>query len=152
MAKKCELAKKRFTQGFHCSQAVLEAFAEDYGLDPILARKIANPLAGGSGLGGECGAVIGGFMVLGLEYGMEGAQDSDAFQKTFEKVGQFAEEFCSRHGALNCRELIGLDVFVQKDFEEFVARDIKLTRCIRFVEDAVGIAETIISSEKRDPA
>ena len=66
MDTKCDIAAKRFTEGFHCSQSVLEAFAADYELDPVLARKIANPLAGGSGLGGECGAVTGALMVLGL--------------------------------------------------------------------------------------
>jgi len=39
MDTKCDIATKRFTEGFHCSQSVLEAFAADYGLDPVLAGK-----------------------------------------------------------------------------------------------------------------
>ena len=149
MTKRCDLATKRFTEGFHCSQAILEAFSEDYGLDPILARKVGNPLAGGSGIGGECGAVTGAFMVLGMEYGMEEANDSDAFQNTFEKVGIFVEKFKALHGnSLNCHQLIGLNVFSEEGLKEFVAKDIKLTKCIRFVEDAVGIVEKIILQDQ----
>ena len=147
MTKKCDLAAKRFTEGFHCSQSVLEAFAEEYGLDPVLARKIGNPLAGGSGLGGECGAVTGALIVLGLEYGMADAGNSDAFQNTFEKVGLFVEKFKERHGNLNCRQLIGLDVFSEDGLKEFMDKDIKLTRCIRYVEDAVEIVEDILNQD-----
>lgn len=145
MDTKCDIATKRFTEGFHCSQSVLEAFAADYGLNPVLARKIANPLAGGSGLGGECGAVTGALMVLGLHYGMAEPDDSEAFQDTFEKVGKFVEEFKARHGKLNCHELIGLNVFSEEGLKEFMEKNVKLTQCLRYVEDAVGIVEDIIS-------
>ncbi len=147
MTVECDLAIKRFTEGFHCSQSVLEAFAEKYGLNPILARKIGNPLAGGSGLGGECGAVIGALMVLGMEYGMADANDSDAFQNTFEKVGVFVEKFKERHGNLNCQQLIGLNVFSEEGLKEFVDKDIKLTQCVKYVEDAVKIVEEIIDQD-----
>ena len=147
MTTKCTLAQKRFTEGFHCSQAVLEAFAQDYRLDPVLARKIANPLAGGSGLGGECGAVMGALMVLGMEYGMTDAEDGEAFRTTFEKVGTFVEKFKVRHGNLNCRELIGLDVFSEQGMKEFMDKNIKLTQCIKYVEDAVRITEEIINKD-----
>jgi len=142
------LATKRFTEGFHCSQVMLEAFAADYGLDPILARKIGNPLAGGSGLGGECGAVTGALMILGMEYGMADSGDSEAFQTTFEKVDTFVEKFKTQHGDLNCHQLIGLKVFSEEGYKEFVEKDIKLTQCIKYVEDAVDIVEKIINQDK----
>lgn len=147
MTTECDLAKKRFTEGFHCSQSVLEAFAEKYGLDPILARKIGNPLAGGSGLGGVCGAVTGAFLVLGMEYGMADASDSYAFQNTFEKVGVFVEKFKERHGNLNCQQLIGLNVFSEEGIKDFMDKDIKLKQCIKYVEDAVRIVEEIINQD-----
>lgn len=145
MTTKCDLATKRFTEGFHCSQSVLEAFAEEYGLNPILARKIGNPLAGGSGVGGECGAVTGALIVLGMEYGMADADDSEAFQNTFEKVGTFLEKFKERHGNINCQQLIGLNIFSEEGLMEFMDKDIKLTQCIKYVKDAVRIVEEIIN-------
>jgi hypothetical protein len=52
-----ELALKRFNEGFRCSQVVLESWAADCELDPMVARRLSTPLAGGSALGGECGTV-----------------------------------------------------------------------------------------------
>jgi len=147
---KVELARKRFSEGFHCSQAVLEAFAEDYGLDPILSRKLANPLAGGSGIGGECGAVTGSFLVIGLAYGMRHPDDSAAFQTVFEKVGLFVNIFTAHHGNLNCRQLIGIDVFSEEGYAEFTKKKIKMTQCITYVADAVGILEEILK-KKTEP-
>lgn len=149
MTTKCDLAIKRFTEGFHCSQSVLEAFAEQYGLNPILARKLGSPFVGGSGLGGECGAVTGALMVLGMEYGMADAGDSDAFQNTFEKVGTFVEKFKERHGNLNCQQLIGLNVFSEEGLKEFIDKNIKLTQCTKYVEDAVRIVEEIINQDQK---
>ncbi len=149
MTTKCDLATKRFTDGFQCSQCVLEVFAENYGLDPVLARKIGSPLAGGSGLGGECGAVAGALIVLGMEYGMADAGDSDAFQNTFAKVGTFVEKFKERHGGINCQQLIGLDVFSEEGLKEFKNKGIKLTQCIKYVEDAVRIVEEIIDQDQK---
>jgi len=147
MSTKCDLATSRFTEGFHCSQSVLEAFAEDYGLNPVTARKIGNPLAGGSGLGGKCGAVTGAFLLIGMHYGMADADDSDAFQKTFEKVGTFVEKFKERHGNIYCQQLIGLNVFSEEGLREFMDKDIKLTQCIKYVENAVKIVEEIINQD-----
>ncbi len=96
---------------------------------------------------GECGAVIGGLMVLGLEYGMAEAYDSDAFQNTFEKVGAFVEKFKEHHGNLNCQQLIGLNVFSEEGLKEFMDKDIKLTQCVKYVEDAVKIVEEIINQD-----
>ena len=148
MSAKSELAKKRFTEGFHCSQAVLEAFAEDYDLDPIVCRKLAAPFAGGSGLGGECGAVTGAFMVLGLKHGMTDPEQHDAFMTTLTKVGTFSDKFKALHGKINCIELIDLDVFNEKDLNEFREKNIKLTQCINYVEDAVKIAEEILNEQE----
>lgn len=146
---KIELATQRFSEGFHCSQAVLEAFAEDYDIDPVVARKIANPLAGGSALGGECGAVTGAFMVLGLEYGMKECTDSEAFATVFEKVGVFVDQFKACHCHLNCRELIGLDVFSEEGFSLFEEENIKMTQCLTYVVDAVKMVDEIIKQDSK---
>ncbi len=145
---KSELAKKRFKEGYHCSQAVLEAFSGEYGLDPVLARKIATPLAGGSGQGGECGAVAGALIALGMEYGMADPGDHEAFNNTFKKVGIFIERFREIHGNINCNQLIGIDIFSEEGLREFREKNIKLTQCIQYVEDAVEIVEEIICQDR----
>ncbi len=140
MTKK-EFAVARFNEGFRCSQAVLEAFAADYHVDPMLARKIAMPLAGGSALGGECGAVSGAFLVIGLKYGVTDAQDAESFRTVFGKVREFADKFRAIHGEIDCRKLIGLDVFTEDGYKEFAEKNLHDTKCAKYVGDAVKILE-----------
>jgi C_GCAxxG_C_C family probable redox protein len=141
-----EFAVTRFKEGFRCSQAVLEAWAPEAGIDPVLARTIALPLAGGSALGGECGAVTGAFLVIGLKAGVSRAEDAEGFMTVFSRVRDLANRFRSLHGSLNCTELLGLDVFSEQGLREFRERDMKLTRCVRYVQDVMGLLEQVIPS------
>ena len=59
-----------FDEGYACSQAVLLTFANQFDLDEWTAKLISSTFGGGMGrLRQKCGAVTGGFMVLGLKYG-----------------------------------------------------------------------------------
>ena len=54
-----------FEQGYNCSQSVLMAYADLYGIDQETATKFASSFGGGMGrLREVCGAVSGMFMVL----------------------------------------------------------------------------------------
>jgi len=51
---------------FDCSQAMLAAWCEDYGLDVQTALKLSCGLAVGMArLGSTCGAVTGAYLVIG---------------------------------------------------------------------------------------
>lgn len=61
-----------FDEGYACSQAVLLAFAGRFKLDERIAKLVSSAFGGGMGrLRQTCGAVTGGFMVIGLAYGNE---------------------------------------------------------------------------------
>ena len=52
---KTDDARATFRQSFNCTQAVLAAFSEDFGLDPIMAYKVAAETGGGMGhMGKTC--------------------------------------------------------------------------------------------------
>jgi C_GCAxxG_C_C family probable redox protein len=142
-----ELAFKRFNEGFRCSQAVLESWATDCELDPVVARKISTSLAGGSALGGECGAVAAAFLVIGSKYGVSRADDMEGFMTTFARVREFANRFKSLHGSLNCVELLGLDVFSEEGLKEFREKNMKQTQCVKYVEDVMNILEQMVPSD-----
>lgn len=139
-----ELAVARFKEGFRCSQAVLEAWAPDFGLDPMLARTMSLPLAGGSALGGECGAVTGAFLVIGLKCGVSRSDDPEGFKAVFTKVRELADGFKSLHSTLNCSDLLGLDVFSEEGLQEFKEREMKMSHCVRYVEDAMNLLEQVL--------
>ena len=65
-----ERAVRRFAEGFNCSQAILSAYAEHFGLEEETAMKVAAGFGGGMGrLGRTCGAVTGAFMETRLTRG-----------------------------------------------------------------------------------
>jgi C_GCAxxG_C_C family probable redox protein len=138
-------ALREFGMGFHCAQSVLEAYAADFGIDPLVARRMANALAGGSGVGGECGAVASGYLVLGLRHGSTKPAygDVDKEAELFGRISGFVDEFKKRHGAITCRELLGVDVFTEEGREEGLRRNLFTNRCPNYIRDAITILDSL---------
>jgi C_GCAxxG_C_C family probable redox protein len=139
------LALMRFKMGFHCSQCVLEAYAEDFEIGPELARKLAAGLAGGSTVGGECGAVGSGYLVLGLKFGksLPAHGDEGREPELWSSIRQFVTEFKERHGAINCRELLGVDVFSEEGRAEALRKDLFAERCPNFIRESITIIDSL---------
>jgi C_GCAxxG_C_C family probable redox protein len=138
-------ALRQFGMGFHCAQSVFEAYAADFGIDPMVARRMTNALAGGSGIGGECGAVASGYLVLGLRHGnttpVYGDVDKEA--ELFGRISRLVAEFKKRHGAITCRDLLGVDLFTKEGREEALRKDLIMTRCPNYVRDAITIVDSL---------
>ena len=64
-----EKAVRTYENGYLCSQAVLAAYAEKYGLTEEQALKLGTCLGAGMRKGEVCGACTGALMVLGLLFG-----------------------------------------------------------------------------------
>ncbi|MBP5284609.1 MAG: C_GCAxxG_C_C family protein [Kiritimatiellae bacterium] len=95
-----EKAAGLFLEGHNCSQSVFGAFAGEFGVDSVLARKLSSGLGGGVGRTREvCGAVTGGVLALGLKFGPE---KNDVYPA----VQRFCERFKSVAGSVVCRELL----------------------------------------------
>ena len=102
-----ERAVRRFAEGFNCSQAIVSAYAEQFGLDEETALKIAAGFGGGMGrLGRTCGAVTGAFMVLGLRYGRS-SPDQAAKERVYAHIQEFADRFNARNASLTCKGPVG---------------------------------------------
>jgi C_GCAxxG_C_C family probable redox protein len=138
------LATSGFEQGFHCAQAVLAAYS-DVGLSEEAALKMGAALAGGSTVGGECGAVAAGYLVLGLRHArtVPTFGDVEKEKELFDRIRRFVEEFRKRHGAITCRELLGVDVFTKEGLAEGRRRGLFRDRCPGYVRDAVTILESV---------
>lgn len=142
---KAEDARATFIQGFNCSQAVLSSFGEEFGLDPIMAYRVAAAFGGGMGHMGEtCGAATGAFMVIGLKYGLTVADGSQSHREAFSAVRDFAEQFRARHGSIVCRDLLGIDISDRIAFREAMKQGIPQKICPKLVQDAAEIVETLI--------
>lgn len=96
-----------FEQGYNCSQSVLMAYADLYGIDKETATKFASSFGGGMGrLREVCGAVSGMFMVLGLHYPATDVTDKKAKIINYEAVQRTAKEFKEELGSYICADLL----------------------------------------------
>jgi C_GCAxxG_C_C family probable redox protein len=96
-----------FDDGFACSQSVLLAFAEELDLNENTAKLISSTFGGGMGrLRQKCGAITGGFMVLGLAYGNSDPKDMDTKLASYKKVRELNHLFEDIYGTSVCAELL----------------------------------------------
>lgn len=96
-----------FEEGYACSQAVLLAYAERFDLDLKTAKLISSTFGGGMGrLRKTCGAVTGGFMVLGMAYGNEHGNDLPAKLNAYARVRELYRKVEAIHGTVECKELL----------------------------------------------
>ena len=143
---KAENAKTTFMKGFNCSQAVLSSFGEEFGLDPIMAYRVAAAFGGGMGhMGDTCGSVTGAFMVIGLKYGLTVADGSQSHKDAFTAVQDFVAQFKSRYGSIVCRDLLGFNISDRNAFREAMKQGIPQKICPKLVQDAADIVEGLIS-------
>ncbi|MBN2529666.1 MAG: C_GCAxxG_C_C family protein [Deltaproteobacteria bacterium] len=145
MTKKTEAAKKTMASGYNCAQSVLTTFAPDMELSRHDALRVAGPFGAGMGLmGNVCGAVTGAFMAIGLRYAKTNDDENDAKHKGYQLVQEFSKKFTEKHGTIQCKELIGLDLNTEEGYATAVDSGIFKTECIQYVEDATAILEELL--------
>jgi len=140
-----ELAVSLFEKGFSCSQAVLAAFADRFGVEREIALRIAAGFGGGMGrMAQTCGAATGAFMLIGLKYGGIDAKDRQAKEKAQAVVREFANRFISRNDSLLCRELLGSDISTPEGYQLAKEKKLFSTICPKCVKDAAEIVDEMI--------
>jgi C_GCAxxG_C_C family probable redox protein len=142
---KVKKAVEVFKEGLSCSQAVLGAYCEQFGLDKKQAYKISSGFGGGMHLDQTCGAVTGAFMVIGLKYGRTRSGDIEAKMKTAKMVVEFAKKFKERHGSIGCTDLIGCNISTLEGFEEAKRKDLFKQLCPEYVKSAAEILEEALA-------
>ncbi|MGL5273265.1 MAG: C-GCAxxG-C-C family protein [Phocaeicola sp.] len=137
-----EVAVALFKEGYNCSQAVVAAFADQYGFTREQALRMSASFGGGIGRMREtCGAACGMFILAGLEKGAIDGKNQQAKKENYELVQQLAEEFKLRNGALRCADLLdGLPANTTQPTPEKRSNAYYVKRpCVKLVEEAVDI-------------
>lgn len=137
-------AKELFEQKYHCSQAVLAAFADELGITEKQALKIGGCFGGGMCKGEVCGACTGALMVLGLKYGQFEIDDLDSRLKTNDVTVRFLELFRDENGSYLCKELLGCDLATQEGKAYAREHNLFVDYCPQLVVSAVKIAEQLL--------
>jgi C_GCAxxG_C_C family probable redox protein len=134
-----------FDEGYACSQSILLVFSEQFNLDKHTAKLISSTFGGGMGrLREKCGAVTGGFMVLGLAMGNEKPRDMDTKLHAYQKVRELNKQVEEIHGTTVCREIL------QKWVTEAEVEERKHHKiiCRKMVGDVAGLLYDMIKTEK----
>lgn len=104
-----EKAVALFKQGFNCSQSVVAACADIYGIDEPTALRLAASFGGGIGrMRQTCGAACGMFLLAGLENGSAIPGDAEGKKNNYTYVQHLANKFKDENGSLICAELLGI--------------------------------------------
>jgi C_GCAxxG_C_C family probable redox protein len=146
MTKEESIAKAQslFDEGYACSQSILLAFANRFNLDDNTAKLISSTFGGGMGrLRQKCGAVTGGFMILGLAYGNTDPKDMDTKLKAYKKVRELNHLTEEIHGTSNCFELLRKHA-TEADITE--RRHHKII-CRKVIGDVAGLLFEIINQK-----
>ncbi|MEG0767295.1 MAG: C-GCAxxG-C-C family (seleno)protein [Clostridia bacterium] len=149
MEEKRAQAQALFRAGYNCPQAVLLAFADELGLERVMAARLASSFGGGMGkLREVCGAASAMFMIAGLCYGYDDPKDHEAKSAHYALIQHLAAQFRERNGALLCRDLLaGIPVEGGSEPEERTEAYYAARPCLRLVGEAAALIEQLMNEK-----
>ena len=149
-------ARKNFSLGYNCSEAVFEALSGecDLGLPPD-ALRVATGFGGGVGLYGDtCGALTGAVLAVSAVHGRRALPEGEgpeAIAKAKESFygrpgiyrlfNQIPNRIAEKYGATLCRELTA------KWQDDWLCRD-HARSCRDIITDAAGIAAELVLADR----
>ncbi len=105
-----EAAYENFLNGYNCSQSVVLAFSDIFGLEEEKLAKISCGFGGGMGRMREvCGTFSGIVMILSEVYGYTEPKDVEGKKALYEKIRAAAKQFKDDNKSIICKELLGLE-------------------------------------------
>lgn len=142
---KAEKALELFSNNFNCSQAVLTAFASDFGLDEKLALMLGTQFGGGARNAEMCGAVSGALMILGLKYGHFESENNEQKSRAYAIAAEYTKRFRELNGSIVCRDLLGYDLTRPDDMVYIKEKDLFRSICPEMIRSAVKVLEGILA-------
>lgn len=149
--KRIERARELFHEGFNCSQSVVAACADLYGMDEQTALRVAASFGGGIGrMRQTCGAACGMFLLAGLENGSATPHDAEGKKQNYALVQDLAAKFKEENGSLICAELLAIAPKPQEPTPEARTEAYYQKRpCAEMVASAVRIFLTTLHNTKQ---
>lgn len=139
MDNRIEKALENHKKGYNCSQAVVCAYCDLFGVDEETAFRLSEGFGGGmGGMQETCGAVTGMYMLAGLKGSGGQLLCGKTKAETYKVIRQLAEEFKSMNSTVICRELLGKDGQPKK------------RSCQGCIEDASRLVETFLLDMEKD--
>jgi len=142
-----DYVKKRVLELFgegklYCAETALRIIAEVGGKESDdLIRLATGFCSGQSRTCGQCGAVSGAIMGIGLYAGRH--EPGGEYEAAFALTQEFIERFKAKYDSINCYDLIKCD-FMTKEGQEKFKKDKLIIKCEDFTIYAVDVALEIL--------
>lgn len=155
LSARVEQAVDNFMQGYGCCQSVVAAFADLYGLDDTMAKRIAAGFGGGVGrMRMMCGAVSALVILVGLDCGQTEGSDREGKSACYRVVQQLLERSRQQNGSIICAELLGLNGY-ERAHSSYVASErtaeyYKKRPCAAKVESAAHLFAQYLADKEGD--
>ncbi len=149
--KRVARAVDNFMSGYGCCQSVVAAFADLYGVDDEMAKRIGAGFGGGVGrMRMMCGAVSGIVILVGLDCGQTEGSDREGKSACYKVVQELLEQSRAENGSLICAEILGIKGH-EKANSSYVASPrtaeyYKKRPCVAKVESAARIFARYLTS------
>lgn len=138
-----EKALDYFDRKFHCSQAVLAAFADECNLTEKQALSLGACFGSGMRKGEVCGACTGALMVLGAMYGQYDKADEKSRIVSNEVNDMMMNRFAEKNGSYLCNDLLKCDIKTKEGIEFALENKLFTEFCPLMVASAVEILSLI---------
>jgi len=148
--KRSEKALNFYARGYNCAQSVIVAFADVLNLSEETTLKLAAGFGGGMGrMQQTCGAITGAFMVIGyLKGNYQAGKESDQSREiTNQLIQDFSRIFAQKHGSINCKSLIDIDLNSEEGQKKAKETDVFNKKCTFFIQTAVELLEETLAKD-----
>jgi C_GCAxxG_C_C family probable redox protein len=121
------------------------AVAESQGIESDLLPMIATGFCSGlARTGGLCGSLSGAIMGLNL---LTGRNEPDvSTEENYAMVNELIDQFVEQFGAINCKELTGVDLGTPEGQADFKEKK-QLENCLNYAEEATRMVLSLADME-----
>jgi C_GCAxxG_C_C family probable redox protein len=126
---------------YNCCESILLVLADYLDLNSTLIPKLGTAIGAGVSLNGFlCGSISGVALAIGIKYGRNNKEENP--QQAWDMMDRYVTLFKDKFGAVNCRQLTGLDLKTKEGLKEYFTRvhDYECTERLKFaIEKAIEI-------------
>jgi C_GCAxxG_C_C family probable redox protein len=131
-----------------CAETTYLVLCEAYGVGDPADSSPAMALNGGVAYGGgPCGAITGAALAIGLLAGRRIEDHRTAKRVARELTMRLMDGFLVEHGAIDCRDLIGIDLRAPGAHRAYLRSGAWEGACMRQVETAIRVAAPLADDD-----
>jgi C_GCAxxG_C_C family probable redox protein len=132
-----------------CAQVIVQSFLDVFEEDNVAVSMASSPFAAGLALtGNNCGALVGGLMVLGLVFGRKDVTEGmEGILAGIRPMRKLVRYFGEKYKDINCRDITQTDLADPQKAQEYFDGG-GLERCANMMADVAGFVSDILYEEK----